>query len=89
MPQFVHLEHAAQALFDAFGAFCLFAAAPDQDTRDDTAGEGEQNEYAGRPCGALEAVHTPHTRCKRTLRSQVSSGIKQSIFILSNLENRV
>src|ERR1700755_1478400 len=79
--RFVHLEHAAQALFDAFGTFCLFAAAPDQDTRDNTAGEGEQDEHAGRPCGALEAVRAPHTGCKRTLRSQVSSGMRQSIFV--------
>lgn len=87
MLRFVHLEHAAQALLDAFGAFCLFAAAPDQDTRDDAAGEGEQDEHAGRPCRALEAVQTPHNRCKRTLRSRVSSGMKQRIFVQSNLEN--
>lgn len=40
MPQVVHLERAAQALFDAFGAFRLFSTAPDKDAGKDAAAKG-------------------------------------------------
>ena len=40
MPHVVHLERAAQALFDAFGAFRLFSTAPDEDAGEDAAAKG-------------------------------------------------
>ena len=40
MPQVIHLERAAQALFDAFGALRLFSTAPDEDAGKDAAAKG-------------------------------------------------
>lgn len=40
MPQVIHLERAAQALFDAFGALRLFPTAPDKDAGKDAAAKG-------------------------------------------------